>query len=304
MRARYGGLLWPAVLIVIGIIALLANSGVISDDRLYLLFDLWPVILIVVGLEVLARRALQGATADLAAVLIVVVAIAGAVAYVAVAPGVSLGTHTLDVSGPIGSVDQGSVEVDVGAANITMTSSSDLGADLYRVHIEYSGAKPNVTFDGSSGSLRISQENGNFPFFQGHTFVLNLEMNPSVPWAITNNTGALDSTFKLSNLHLRSIELNTGAGHDDMTLGTPSGIVPITISGGALTVNIHRPGDTATFVAVSGGAVSLDADGHQTHAIGSANWESPNFIGATDLYRIEINGGACNVTVDATGPNA
>jgi hypothetical protein len=69
-------------------------------------------------------------------------------------------------------------------------------------------------------------------------------------------------------------------------------------------VNIHRPAGTATSVAVSGGAVSLDADGRQTHAIGRANWDSPNFSSATDGYRIEINGGACTVTVDANGANA
>jgi hypothetical protein len=104
-------------------------------------------------------------------------------------------------------------------------------------------------------------------------------------------------------VHLRSLAFNTGAGHDDITLGTPSGIVLISVNGGALTVNVHRPAGTATSVAVSGGAVSIDADGKQTHAIGSANWETSNFSGATDAYRVEINGGACNVRIDATGPN-
>jgi cell wall-active antibiotic response 4TMS protein YvqF len=304
MRTRYRGLFWPAVLIVIGIIALLVNSGVISADRLYLLQDLWPVILIVIGLELFARRAFQGAAGEVAAVLIVAVAVAGAVVYVAVAPNVGVGTHPLDTSAPTGSVDQASAEIDVGAANLTVTGNADLGGDLYRAHIEYSGPKPDVTFDRSTGSLRISQSTPGFPFFQSHTFVLNLQVNPSVPWAITANTGALTSTYRLANVHLRSMEFNTGAGRDDITVGTPSGFVPITFNGGALTVNIHRPGGTATSVAVSGAAISLDADGRQTHAIGGANWESPSFSGATDGYRIEINGGACTVTVDATRPNA
>jgi cell wall-active antibiotic response 4TMS protein YvqF len=300
MRNRYRSLFWPAVLIVIGVIALLVNAGVISTDRLYLLFDLWPLILIVIGLEIFARRAFQGAAAELAAVLIVLVAAAGAVAYVAVAPGVSLGIHTLDTSGSMGSVEQASVEVDAGAANITMAGSSGLGSDLYRAHIEYSGLKPDVTFDRSSGRLRLSQQNGNYPFFESHTFVLDLRLNPGVPWAIINNTAALNSTFSLANVQLRSMQFNTAASHDDITLGTPSGIVPITVNAAALTVNIHRPGGTATSVTVSGAAVNLDADGRQTHAFGSANWESSNFSGATDGYRIEIDGAACNVTVDAT----
>jgi hypothetical protein len=303
MRYRYRTFFWPAVLIVIGIIALLVNAGVISADRLFLLLDLWPLILIVIGLELLARRALQGATADVAAVLIVAVAVAGAVAYVAVAPGIGVGTKTLNTSASTGSLHQASVEVDVGAANLTVAGNSELGGDLYRAHIEYAGPKPDVTFDRSTGTLQISQSNANFRFFGSHNFVLNLQLNPDVTWTITDNTGALTSTYKLANVHLHSMELNTGASRDDITLGTPSGIVPITVNGGALTVNIHRPGGTATSVVVSGGAVNLDADGRQTHGIGNANWETANFSGATDGYRVEINGGACNVTVDSTGPN-
>jgi Domain of unknown function (DUF5668) len=303
MRTRYRSFFWPAVLIVFGIIALLVNSGVISADRLYLLLNLWPVILIVIGLELFAHRAFQGAAGEVAAVLIVVVAVAGSIAYVAAAPTVGGGTHTLDSAVATGSVEKASVEVDVGAANLTVAGSPDLGGDLYRAHIEYSGAKPDVTFDPSTGSLRISQSNENVPFFQNRNFVLTLMLNPAVPWTITNNTGALAATYKLANMHLHSMDLNTGAGREDITLGTPSGIVPISVNGAALTVSIHRPGGTATSVAVSGAAVNLDADGRQTHAIGNANWESPNFSGATDGYRVEINGAACNVTVDATAAN-
>jgi len=46
---RYRSYFWPAVLILIGLVALLVNAGVISTDRLALLANLWPVILIVIG---------------------------------------------------------------------------------------------------------------------------------------------------------------------------------------------------------------------------------------------------------------
>ena len=136
IRTRYRSFFWPAFLIVIGIIALLVNSGVISADRLYLVLNLWPVILIVVGLELFARRVFQGPTGQVAAVLIVAVAMAGAIAYVAVAPSAGGGTHTLDASAATGSVEQASVEVDAGAAKLTVAGSSDLGGDLYLAHID------------------------------------------------------------------------------------------------------------------------------------------------------------------------
>src|ERR1700730_3816020 len=157
MGRRYRSLFWPLALIAIGLIALLVDLNVISADRLYRLADLWPVVLIVIGLELLTRRALHGATADLAAVLILLIAAVGAVAYVSVGPAIPGGTHTFDTSGQAANLSTASLQVDVGGANMTVLGSGSLGSDLYRAHIEYSGPKPSVTLDKSTGELHISQ---------------------------------------------------------------------------------------------------------------------------------------------------
>jgi hypothetical protein len=43
--------------------------------------------------------------------------------------------------------------------------------------------------------------------------------------------------------------------------------------------------------------VSLDFDGHQNRGIGSVQEASGS---GSDMYRVEISGGACTVTMDAT----
>ena len=53
-------------------------------------------------------------------------------------------------------------------------------------------------------------------------------------------------------------------------------------------------------VNVSGGAVSLRFDGRQTHAIGNLQASTGN---QADMYRVEVNGGACTVTMDANAPS-
>lgn len=298
MRSR--SLFWPAILILIGVIALLVNAGAISSDRLYRLADLWPVILVVIGLELISRRALQGAAGDLAAVLIVLVAAGGAIAYVAVGPSIPGGSQTLDASDAVGNLDQATLHVDVGAATMTVTGSGALGADLYRAHIEYSGSKPDISLDRSTGDLQLSQNNP-FGFFGSGRFVLDLQLNSAVSWNFSVNTGAASDTFNLSTLKVGSFELNTGASREDITLGTPTGAVPISVSGGALTVHLHRPSGTEASVQVSGGAVSLVADGQQHHGIGDQSWQSSGFSGASDAYQIDVNAGACTVTMDTSG---
>jgi Domain of unknown function (DUF5668) len=294
---RYRSFIWPAIFILAGVFALLANEGVLSVDSLYQLVDLWPLILIVSGLEIIVHRSLQGRAAELAAPLIVLVAIAGAIAYVAVAPNVQT-TRTMDASESVGGLDQVSLEIDAGSASVTINAGGSSDSDLYKAHIQYSGPKPRVSLDRGSGDLRITQSSPNFAFFQNHKFVLNLTLNPDVTWAITDNSGASTDTLNLAGVKVGSIQLNTGASHSDIILGPPSGIVPVTINGGAVTVHVHRPGGTPVSVAVSGGAVSLDADGKQTHSIGDANYQSPGFSGAADAYQIEVNCGACTVTLN------
>ncbi|MHB8587721.1 MAG: LiaI-LiaF-like domain-containing protein [Candidatus Dormibacteraceae bacterium] len=296
---RYRSFFWPAVLILIGILALLVNSGAVSTDRLSLLADLWPVILIVIGLELLTRRGLHGQPGDVAAVLIVLLAAGGTIAYVALAPN-PRATGTLDSSGPIGSLEQATLELDAGAATVTVAGSSSLDGDLYRAHITYSGTKPQVNLGRSNGRLQISQSSSAFGVFKARRFTLDLQISSSVPWTITSNGAASTETYNLNGLPLRSIEINTGASREDISLGTPSGVVPITINGGALTVHLHRPAGTGASVNVSGGAVSLEFDGHRNHAIGTVQESTGT---ETDMYRVDVSGGACNVTMDVAAPS-
>jgi hypothetical protein len=288
---------WPAILILTGVIALVAETGVISGGRLLRLADLWPLILIVIGLELLNRRVLQNPRRDLATALIILLAAGGAVAYVAVRGPVSDSTQTMDTSDAVGSLNQATLDVDAGAATMTVEGSNSLGSDLYRAHIEYSGGKPAVSLDRSTGNLRIFQNN-DFAFFASRRFVLDVQINSAVLWNISANTGASNDTLKLSAVKVGSITLNAGASRTDITLGRPTGIVPISVDGGAITLRLHRPSGSEAFVHVSGGAVTLNADGRQFHGVGEESWQSAGYDGAADAFHVEISGGASTVTVD------
>lgn len=173
--------------------------------------------------------------------------------------------------------------VDVGAANMTVEGDSTLGPDLYRAHIEYSGPKPSVTFDQSTGGLRISQQD-NF--------------NPSGSWGININSGTATDVFNLSGVQVGFIEVTTGASRDEISVGPPNGIEPITINGGALTVHVHRPSGTEVSAQVSGAAISSTGNGDQAGGVGSKSWQSTGYAAGSNAYKIEVSGGACTVTVD------
>jgi hypothetical protein len=292
---RYRGLIWPAVLILLGAVALLVNTNVISADRLYRLGDLWPLLLIVIGLELLVTRMPISANASaVAAALILLVALGGTVAYVAVGPSVPTGIQTIDKSAAVGNLDHGSVDISVGGATLKITGA-DLGGDLFRSHIEYTGPAPGVSVARSTGHIEISQSSG-FHLFGPQRFTLDLKLSSSVRWTIAVHSGAADDTYDFTRLQLVSLEDDTGASRQDISFGAPKGNVPVTINGGALTVHLHRPNQTAARVNVSGGAVSLDFDGQHQRAVGSISAGTE----AGDMFSIRINGGACTVTMDAS----
>lgn len=303
VRRHYRSFFWPIVLIVIGVFALLVDLNVISADRIYRLADLWPLILIVLGLEIVARRTLHGAAVEVAAVLIVVIAVGGAIAYVSVGPAIPGGTRTLTVSDQVGTLTSASLQVDVGASDLTVAGETAVGPDLYRAVINYSGPQPTVTLDKSTGDLHISQQS-DLGVFSSRHLVIDLQINPGVSWSFATNGGATNATFNLTDVKVSRIESNIGAGRFDITLGPPKGIVPIRVHGGALNVNVHRPAGIEASAQVSGGVANLTADGRHAGAIGTSTWQSDGYANATDAYAIEVDGGACTVTVDTHVPAA
>jgi hypothetical protein len=297
---RYRSFFWPAVLILAGLVALLVNTGQITSDRLVELVILWPVILIVVGLEIIVRDTLRGPVGDVAAALVVVVAVIGSATYVAVAPNPSA-AHSLDASAPVGDLHQATLEINAGGARISVASGSDIGSDLYRAHIQYANEKPDIGFDRSSGLVIISEHNENFLGFQTGPFVLDIQLNPEITWTITENTGASSDTINLPHVQVAGIKVNTGASTENITLGQPSAVVRVEINGGALTVHVRRPSATEASVSVSGGAINLTADGHGSHGIGDLRYQTSGFSGAASAYDVRVNGGACTVTLDTSG---
>jgi hypothetical protein len=296
---RYRGFFWPAILTIFGVIALGVNRGAISADRLYRLADLWPLLLIVMGMVLISRRAWHGSTRDLAAALILLVAVGGAAGYVAVRGPNPRGSQTLNSSDTVGSLNQVTLHVSAGAATLRVDGSDALGADLYRAQIQYLGAKPIVSLDRATGTLEIFHSD-DFVLFEGRRLVLDLQVSSAVTWNIRVDNGAADNTLNLSTLKVGSIKISTGSSHDVITLGAPIGIVPITIDGGALTVLAHRPAGTEASVRVSSGSVNLSADGRQYRGIGDEAWQSSGYDQATNAYRVEVSSGSSTVTMDTT----
>src|SRR5438876_4493155 len=116
---RNRGLLLPLVLIAIGIIVLLANSGVLSAQALERLGDLWPLLLVILGLQLILNHTLPRQQATLVGVGAAVVIVVAAVLYATLAPASSLGgARQADLSEHLGGLSTATLDTNYSGATM------------------------------------------------------------------------------------------------------------------------------------------------------------------------------------------
>src|SRR3984893_10998119 len=137
---RNRGLLFPLVLIAIGVVVLLANAGVLSSDALLRLGDLWPLLLVIAGLQLILNHTLPRQQATLVGLGATAVIVIAAVAYATLAPAASFGAQQFDSTERLGGLSAANLEVTYSAATIEVRAGS-LGDALYQAHVDYPGGE-------------------------------------------------------------------------------------------------------------------------------------------------------------------
>ena len=118
---RAGSLVWPIVLIGLGVLFLLNNLGIISWDVWTLVIRMWPVLVIAIGLDLLfGRRSSLGSA--IAAVLIIGM-FAGFFWLINTTGGLLSGEQfTEPISYQVGSVKEANVSIDMTVGELYIDS--------------------------------------------------------------------------------------------------------------------------------------------------------------------------------------
>jgi hypothetical protein len=296
---RNRGLLFPAVLIAIGIIVLLGNTGVLSPQALERLGDLWPLLLVILGLQLILNHTLprqQATIIGLGATAVIVVA---AVAYAALAPATSFGTQRIDSKEQLGGLSAASLDLNYGAARIDVNAGG-LGDLLYEAHVDYPGGEnpPTISLDRETGALQIRESSSFSPFhlFGAQRRHIQLTLADKVPWSIQVGGGAANLRLDLRQAQLSKLDVSGGANQLDAQLPSPKGTVLFSVSGGANNITIVAPAHSQWRVSVSGGVSAVTINGSSSGNLGGDfQQQSPGYGSATDRLDIEISGGASHL---------
>jgi len=176
------------------------------------------------------------------------------------------------------------------------------GSDLFRATIQApSDEKPEVSVDTTTSTLTIDLP-GRSGFHWGNINdhrTVDLTLNDQLPWVVGLSTGASLTTLDLSAAKVASVTVESGASTVKLTLPKPDATVPISVSGGAMHLSIQRPAGVPIRVSTSGGASSLDVDGHHFGGVfqQGQDYVSSDYSNATGRYDISIESGASSIQI-------
>lgn len=284
-------MVWPLLLIVLGLVFLAANLGFIPGVRLVDVLALWPLLLVLIGLELalahrhpLAALASElGVLAFAAALVILQPAYPQWFSFIAPAPGGST-----SVSVPRGSAT---------ALNFHLTG----GAGTFTLH---GGATDlvNVTSDRSdlvlhtSGTRTVTarvDESDEGPRFGGTPSAhVDARLASDVPVSVDVDAGAGEFTVDLSDVRATDARLNVGAASLRLVLPRPSGNVSVTVSAGASSVVIEIPDGVEASVSTSGALMSVRSENPRV-----AGTQTSAYASAADRVTVRVTAGASSVVI-------
>jgi DNA-binding MarR family transcriptional regulator len=186
-------------------------------------------------------------------------------------------------SSPLGDLTSGRLVIPAGVSTLTLRAMRDIRS-LYQANFE--GVMPSVATKDGVVTIHYPRRLWILGGMQG---AAEVTLNATLPWWIAIQGGASNITADLTGLDLSGLELKGGMNTISVQLPVPTGVVPITLSGGASTVTLRRPAAVPARVHLKGWASQLEFDNQSYSNLGSdVRLQSPGYEGTAAGYEIEI----------------
>ncbi len=256
---RRGSIVWPLVLITVGLLFLLANFNIIPDVGQFI-GRFWPVILILFGLEILIGSIWPRGKDE-----------------------------TQNLSIDLGAATHAEVKIDFGAGKLAIGPA----APGKLVDGTYAGG---VRHDESAdGRVRLrSAEGGWWWGWQG--FDWRVGLTREVPLSLRVDVGAAQSDFDLSDLKVTDLVLKTGASSTLIRLPKAAGITNVRVESGAASVRLTVPDGVAARIRSTMGLGSSNIDQRRFPRSGDT-YQSADYDSAANKIDIRAEGGVGSISV-------
>jgi hypothetical protein len=252
---------WPVLWIVIGVVLLFSTTGNLGRQPLDLIGDGWPWLLVAVGAWFLI----------------------GAVLPFGAAP-----NETLVI--PLGGVAEAAVRVKFGAGELDVRPA----APGNLVDGRFVGGV--VRRDLGPGRVELEQDTTyGLPWLDGRC-EWTVGLAADVPLDLRFDTGAARARLDLGDLHVRSLELHTGASETRIRLPRAAGVTNVRAETGAAALIVEVPSGVAARIRsrMAIGSSQIDETRFPRSAAG---FESPDYATAANRVDLDLQGGVGSIRV-------
>jgi hypothetical protein len=297
MKNRNAGL--GVFLISIGIIWVLVNLGIINFSIFDSLLVLWPLVLIVIGVAVIFRESTLIKVVAWLLFLAVIVFYGSTVGNKATLKNKSEENKRITIE-KHEQTRFGELKLVLGGMNIDFDSKthnlleSEIGA-TYAEDVNY------------TLSYRNGKETAVINFTRAPKFVLErasvnskseFHLHEDVIWDMDIKVGAIRGTIDMSRLKVRSFNMDTGASSLNLICGNNHEESEIKINAGASNIKLSVPEEAGVRIKIKGLAISRNLD--------KPHWKkqdeyyfSPNYFNSKNKINIDIKLGAGKLSVNA-----
>lgn len=297
---RVGSLIWPLVLIGLGVVLLLNNLGMMDLSVWEFVLRLWPVVIIGFGLELLfGRRSVWG---SLVAALVVMAILAGAVVLLRSPVEGAVGA-TETIVQALDGARRGEVTIDFGVGRLTVEDGAsehmlvEGRATLGRGQRLVSEGR--VTGGVAYYDLR-SEESGTVWLggWTGDRREWTLQLSPRIPLSLRLRSGVGETRLDLTDLQVTDLEINSGLGQVVVVLPA-QGRVRVSVDSGVGELVLRVPKTMAVRMEVESGLgqVLVPADFEREDGV----YLSSGFASTRDHAEIRIEGGVGRIVVEWLG---
>jgi serine/threonine protein kinase len=212
-------------------------------------------------------------------------------------------TTTQAISQAIGEADSVEVTLDPGLVGgiLTVDSMSSAENVLEGEYNSSIGGKLETTYKmlGSTGQLTLKRGDSNFKPPNGDfTEKLALSLTDVLPIDLTIKTSIGEATLDLTGLDLQALTIESGIGTTTITL-PEFGSYQANIKSGMGKLVIEIPSGLEARVEIQGGDLAdVTVTNDTLVKVDDTDWQTANYIDATEHIRIKIDAGVGNIIIE------
>jgi hypothetical protein len=299
MYHRRPSLFWPIILIGVGVIFLLSNTGVITGNPWPIIANLWPVLLIVIGLDILfGRRSAAGSVISAVLALVVV----GGVIFLLIAapnlnlPGFSFGGELKaeHIEYPLGELRSANVSIGFTTGRNELYALGDSNQLIQGDVSHYGTLDFNVRESGSQADVRVHTGSVSIVgFVSSERWNIGLNTRPTYDMELS--LGAGEATLDLSRFKLTGGRIDVGVGSAELRLPS-TGRFSLRVNGGVGNLRIVVPRDMAVSAEVNTGIGNFNP-GSRLRSLGRDTYETDGFGSADNAVTLNVDVGIGSVAI-------